>query len=52
MDILAAHRLQPAPAAAHLGITTSQLIKMLKDEPHAFVEVNTRRLAASQSRLK
>jgi hypothetical protein len=52
MDVLASERWAPPPAAATLGITTSQLIKFIKDEPHAFALVNASRVSAGQGRLK
>ncbi len=52
MDVLAGKDWQPAPAAEELGVTTSQLIKLLKDEPAAFEKANAVRLAAGQSKLK
>ena len=43
MDRLAMEQWQPAPAAAALQITTSQLIKLVRNHPAAFQYVNRQR---------
>lgn len=43
MDVLAATSYEPAKAAAVLGVTSSQLIKLVKDEPRALAWVNQQR---------
>ena len=43
MDAIADHSWEPKPAAQRLGITPSQLIKLIKDHPPAMVEWNTQR---------
>lgn len=40
LDRLEAHALDPKAAAAALGCTPSQLIRFLKDEPRALIQVN------------
>lgn len=40
LDVLAAHAQQPPPAAAALGATASQLIRLLRQEPRALALVN------------
>lgn len=43
LDVLAECHLDPKPAAARLGCSTSQLIKFLKTEPRALAQVNEAR---------
>jgi hypothetical protein len=43
LDTLAAHEMDVKSAAASLGATASQLVKLLKLEPRALAEVNDRR---------
>ncbi|MDP1661208.1 MAG: peptide chain release factor-like protein, partial [Phycisphaerales bacterium] len=43
---------EPKPAAERLGITTSQLIKLVKDHPPALVEWNAQRAKRSAHPLK
>lgn len=43
LDIIAQARWEPQPAAQRLGVTTSQLIKLVKDHPEALVAWNTQR---------
>ena len=45
LDAIAAAHWDPAPAAKRLGVSTSQLIKLVKDHPPAFVKWNTERAA-------
>ena len=45
LDRLALSGFEPKPAAAALGCTPSQLIKLLKDEPRALLLVNGQRQA-------
>ena len=48
LDAVAAHRDEPddiKSAAAHLGLSTTQLIHLLRDEPRALAMVNDRRAA-------
>ena len=40
LDLLAAHRADVKTAAAQLGCTVSQLVKLLKQESRAFLLVN------------
>ncbi len=43
LDVLAAHAMDPRPAAAILGCTPSQLVRFLKAEPRALQLVNSQR---------
>lgn len=48
LDTLAAHADDVAAAAVVLGVSSSQLIRFLKDEPRALASLNARRRAANQ----
>ena len=52
MDVLAACEDEPAEAAARLGCSTSQLIKLLKLHPPAFAGINRARTARGRHALK
>jgi hypothetical protein len=52
LDALAACHDDTKEAAERLGCTSSQLIKLLKDEPRALAAVNARRKAAELHELK
>jgi hypothetical protein len=52
LDAIAACADDPRQAAERLGCTSSQLIKLLKDEPRALAAVNARRRAAGLHDLK
>jgi hypothetical protein len=52
LDVLAALRFDPAAAANLLNVTTSQLIKLLKDEPRALQWVNRQRQERGEHLLK
>jgi hypothetical protein len=52
LDILAAHGWDARPAAAHLGCSTSQLVRFLADEPRALHKLNERREQAGLRPLK
>lgn len=43
LDVLEGHGHDPVPAAAALGCSTSQLIKLIRKEPAAFALINQRR---------
>jgi len=43
LDAIANAGWQPAPAAKRLGVSTSQLIKLVKDHPPGFEKWNTER---------
>src|SRR5687768_2032354 len=43
LDVIEAHALDIKEAAAALGCTATQLTKLLKDEPRAFLQINRRR---------
>lgn len=43
LDVVHAHGYDVASAAAQLGVTTSQLVKLLKSEHHALAQVNRER---------
>ena len=43
LDIINAHVLDIKEASAALGCTATQLTKLLKDEPRAFLQINRRR---------
>ena len=45
LDVLAASMIDPRPAAARLGCTPTQLIRLLKAEPRALRLVNDQRVA-------
>jgi hypothetical protein len=52
LDVLEAHAMDPGAAAGHLGCTSSQLTKLLKDEPRALNLVNDRRRERGQHSLR
>jgi len=52
LDHLAAVAWEPGAAAAVLGITSSQLVKLLKKAPKALTTVNRRRGELGKRRLK
>ncbi len=52
LDVLWGCGLEPKPAAARLCCTASQLVKLLKDHPPAFVLLNTHRAAHGLRALK
>ena len=52
LDVVFANAFEMPTAAAVLGCTTSQLVKLLKDEPHAFEWLNRERTERGLSRLK
>ena len=43
LDVIEAHALDIKEASAALGCTATQLTKLLKDEPRAFLQINRRR---------
>ncbi len=43
LDTLSAHGMDPKQAAVALGCSVSQLVKLLKKEPHALASVNRHR---------
>jgi len=52
LDMLAAAGMDPAAAAMALGCTTSQLVKLLKDEPRALAWLNAHRQRAGLRLMK
>lgn len=52
LDVLSAHGWDPRSAAAHLGCSTTQLIRFLAESPRALQALNRRRLAIGLSPLK
>lgn len=52
LDALAAHEFDAAAAAAAQGVTTSQLVKLLKLEPAALQALNQRRTAVGLHPLR
>ncbi len=52
LDELAAQGGQAAPAAEHLGVTTSSMVRFLADHPKAFVEANRMRQAGGLPPLR
>jgi hypothetical protein len=52
LDVLAAVDADPKPAAALLGCTPSQLIRLLKLDPRALASVNRRRRARQLHALR
>jgi hypothetical protein len=52
LDVLAAHAHQPQPAAAALGSTASQLVRLLQQEPRALALVNRCRAEHQLRRLR
>jgi RF-1 domain len=51
LDVLHTIGDEPRPAAAALGCSPSQLIKLLKEEPRAWVQLNARRRQAGRHLL-
>ncbi|MBC7833713.1 MAG: peptide chain release factor-like protein [Phycisphaerales bacterium] len=52
MDVLAASGNDPSKAALRLECSASQLVKLLKDHPHALVQLNAARKAAGKHPLR
>jgi len=52
LDTLEAQRGRLPAAAASLGVSSSQLVKLIAKEPAALAQVNARRAAAGQHALK
>jgi hypothetical protein len=52
LDALATHGWSPADAGAFLGISSSQLVKLLKLEPEALMLANTQRSAHGMPALR
>ncbi|MBX3357416.1 MAG: peptide chain release factor-like protein [Phycisphaeraceae bacterium] len=52
MDVLGASGWEPRKAALRLDVTASQLVKLVKDHPPAFVRVNRERAAKGGHPLK
>ncbi len=52
LDILAAMNFDPRRASMLLGVSPSQLVRFIKDEPHALVWVNAQRQARHIHALK
>ncbi|MEO1237502.1 MAG: peptide chain release factor-like protein [Planctomycetota bacterium] len=52
LDGLAEHDDDPGAAAAVLGVSVSQLVKLLRHEPRALAAVNARREAAGRPKLR
>lgn len=52
LDMIAHHGWEPQPAAERLGVTTSQLIKLVKDSPEAMTHWNRQRAARNLHGLK
>lgn len=52
MDVLAASGWQPRTAALRLGVTATQLLKLVKDHPEALAVVNAEREKLGRGRLK
>ena len=52
LDVLALHGLEPQAAAAELGCTASQLVRLLKQEPEALARLNTARQQQGQRPLR
>jgi hypothetical protein len=52
LDVLAAHEWDTRSAAAHLGCSTTQLVRFLGEEPRALLELNKRREEAGLRPLK
>ncbi|MFO0911870.1 MAG: peptide chain release factor-like protein [Pirellulales bacterium] len=52
LDLLAAHGWRPAPAAAQLGCSSSQLVKLVQQHPAAGTWVNRMRMDAGLEPLK
>ena len=51
LDVIASEKWEPKPAATRLGVSTSQLIKLVKDYPVAFELWNAERKAAKKHEL-
>jgi len=52
LDVLAAHGWEPRPAAELLGVSSSQLVKLVKLHPAAFTAWNQRRAEAGLRPLR
>ena len=52
LDVIDAHALDIRPAAADLGCSATQLVKLLRLEPRALVSLNQRREARGLGRLR
>ncbi len=52
LDAIAAAGWAPAPAAARLAVTPTQLVKLIKDHPPAFERLNWERTELGMHRLK
>lgn len=52
LDVLACHDYQPALAAAALGVTSSQLVSLLRQHAPALAQVNQQRRLAQRPPLK
>lgn len=52
LDVIASEKWEPKPAATRLGVSTSQLIKLVKDHPLAFQQWNTERAKCGGHTLK
>ena len=52
LDTLSAYKCSPAEAGQALGVTSSQLVKLVKQEPKAFQLLNAMRQKSGQSPLK
>jgi hypothetical protein len=52
LDVIAAHNWEPKAAATPLGVTPSQLLKLIKDHPPALEELNRQRIHRSKHPMK
>ncbi len=52
LDVIASETWEPKPASTRLGVSTSQLIKLVKDHPAAFELWNTERERRNAHRLR
>lgn len=52
LDAIAANSFEPKTAANQLGCTVSQLLKLLKNEPRAFAQLNQERQSAGRHPLQ
>ncbi len=52
LDHLHRHRGHPAPAAAALGVSATQLVKLLRHDPRALDQINTLRAARGDHPLR
>ena len=52
LDVMAQHAWEAPPAAAALGVSTSQLVRLLGHEPRALAQVNARRQARGRPALR